>query len=1211
MKKRLLALFINLTLITTAFPVYAAEDVPIIPSSEECTMDYSREEDSEEIVVADDEWNTEDNFSDADISFEDEDVTGSVEATAEATDQENTLEESYDGTTDAMADWLERHNMYINADGMYEYVDEDGNVWTYDPEDPELFRFFSDDEEYQEIDLNQAYDVDDYADFTDSGNPDPYVFKLDTSKKYRYPSYHAAKRPDVHYGMDISKHQGTVSYNSFVTLKNTYGIDFVFIRAGFRGYGSAGNMKDDECFKGNIENALKAGLRVGVYFFSQAITEQEGIEEADRCMSIIAPYKDQIKLPVIIDYEYSGDANTAGRLANAKLSPAQHTAIVNAFCKKVAASGYYAGIYANKSMLTQDMNLVGIPSEYYIWMANYANPDSNGVCATSYSGRLDAWQFTSKFTGFGTKGKKLIGSENLDLNFWYGNFPSKMSLTYMANGGIGKMSVVKGKGDGECTVAECGYKRSGYDFLNWNTKADGKGDTYRPGDTFRMQEGENYLYAQWTPVTYTVSFVSNGGSAVSSQSKLHYGDKVKEPAIPSYPDEDYIFDGWYKDSTLMIPWDFAKDTIVHDTILYAKWILKYDGAEEITVKGVEDVYYTGSAVTFENLKVFFGKRELKIGQECTVKYAKNVKAGVATVTVTGKGNFSGTKTETFTIKPLDLSESGRVNAPKIRLKYNGKVQKGTTTVAYLRPDGSELVLKAGTDFTFDYPGTVKKTPDYDPTAFVGKADEDTSFIVRIVGKGNFTGETSVEEIIIKKDIDKILTKVPVSKLKVDAVKAQYLSMDDEGNILPVTPGLVVKDGKNLLVELSEDEVNNGYDGYTLSYVNNSAAGNAYIYLTGYGKYYGTRKISFKINPYAISKASVSNWKELQTKFIFNGKAQTLSGYELSFTPAKGQPSVSLKEGVDYTVTYANNVKAGNKATIIFKGKGIYSGELKKTFTITPVEIYSEDVSLGLEGSNSETVYTKGATTPAVQIVLRNSDEEYYLKPGTDYTVKYSNNTAVNDGTNQKKLPSAVITGKGNFKGTKTIFFKINKSDIAGAKMTASAIVYANKANICKPQLQLVDTNGVKLAAGTDYDKKVDYKVVTAKNADGSVKSVTYYDPTKVYEPGTEILVTVTGKGSYYGTKSTVTAYAKADISKAAVVINDQFYTGNQITISKKDIASVKVGKVTLSEDDYDIDVTSYSNNVNCGTASVTIRGKGNYGGSKVATFKIKSRNLKK
>lgn len=110
-------------------------------------------------------------------------------------------------------------------------------------------------------------------------------------------------------------------------------------------------LEADALYKENIEGALAAGLDVGVYVYSQAITTAEARAEANYTMKLIKGYN--IKLPVVMDYEYY--INHSGRLARANLSPAAATTICTAFCEEVEKNNYTAMVYANKSLLTDDV----------------------------------------------------------------------------------------------------------------------------------------------------------------------------------------------------------------------------------------------------------------------------------------------------------------------------------------------------------------------------------------------------------------------------------------------------------------------------------------------------------------------------------------------------------------------------------------------------------------------------------------------------------------------------------------------------------------------------------------------------------------------------------------------------------------------------------------------------------------------------------------
>lgn len=192
-------------------------------------------------------------------------------------------------------------------------------------------------------------------------------------------------------GIDVSKYQRNINWQK---VKNA-GINFVIIRCGYRGYGS-GVLVQDPMFASHITGAKAAGLRVGIYFFSQAITEAEAVEEASMAVKLANQYG--INMPIAIDSEYANGG--AGRADG--LSKSERTKITIAFCNTVANAGYKPMVYASKNWFSEHLSVSQFPSSYRIWVAHYAT-----TCG--YTGRYDIWQNTSKGSVDGVKG-------NVDMN---------------------------------------------------------------------------------------------------------------------------------------------------------------------------------------------------------------------------------------------------------------------------------------------------------------------------------------------------------------------------------------------------------------------------------------------------------------------------------------------------------------------------------------------------------------------------------------------------------------------------------------------------------------------------------------------------------------------------------------------------------------------------------------------------------------------------
>lgn len=193
-------------------------------------------------------------------------------------------------------------------------------------------------------------------------------------------------------GIDVSSHQGNIDWSSVKAA----GINFAIIRVGYRG-SKSGVLVEDSCFKKNIKGATAAGINVGVYFFTQAVTEAEAVEEASMALSLCSGYN--LTYPIFVDTENgSGGARANG------LDKAARTACVSAFCKTVANGGRKAGVYASKSWYNNKIDASAF-SSYFIWVAQY-----NTTC--TYKGKYNMWQYSSKGSVPGIKG-------NVDVNIAY------------------------------------------------------------------------------------------------------------------------------------------------------------------------------------------------------------------------------------------------------------------------------------------------------------------------------------------------------------------------------------------------------------------------------------------------------------------------------------------------------------------------------------------------------------------------------------------------------------------------------------------------------------------------------------------------------------------------------------------------------------------------------------------------------------------------
>ena len=194
-------------------------------------------------------------------------------------------------------------------------------------------------------------------------------------------------------GIDVSFYQGEIDWEQVAAA----GVDFAIIRLGYRGY-SKGALQPDSKFEQNIQGALDAGLEVGVYFFSQAVTPEEAEAEAAYIINVIEGY--EITYPVAFDWEPIAPGNNARTdgLDNDVL-----TQCAAAFCEKIRGAGYTPAIYFNQSLgyLRYDLREL---TEYNLWLAEYdVKPD--------FYYHFDLWQYTH--TG---KVAGIEGEVDLDLD---------------------------------------------------------------------------------------------------------------------------------------------------------------------------------------------------------------------------------------------------------------------------------------------------------------------------------------------------------------------------------------------------------------------------------------------------------------------------------------------------------------------------------------------------------------------------------------------------------------------------------------------------------------------------------------------------------------------------------------------------------------------------------------------------------------------------
>ena len=667
--------------------------------------------------------------------------------------------------------------------------------------------------------------------------------------------------------------------------------------------------------------------------------------------------------------------------------------------------------------------------------------------------------------------------------------------------------------------------------------------------------------------------------------------------------------------------------------------------------------YTGKAIT-PSFRVYDGKKMLAVKKDYTVSYKNNIKAATAddakkapTITVKSTGNYKGTETCTFTINPasLDATEQ-RINIDNLYLAAPaGKNPKGIKAVPVVTDNGKKL--SENKDYTVNHVTLNEQNAENkNANSYVTPG----KYTVEITGKGNYTGTRQITVTLADVAKEQILmSKVTVAKVPDVTYDADLCEGRSPAGM---TPALTVTygSGKNKVTLYKEGDVNAAGEtvsaenaDYTVTWINNRYVGTATAVLTGTGKiledgtaigtYFGEKRITFKIKGTALS-ASMVSWADgsKNVSVVYNGEEQEPEVRVSLQKKVKGKDGKMVtqttylweyddyyKEG-DYKVSYLKNVDAGT-ATVVITGAGGYTGTVKKTFKITQADLTAEGTEAKIAAADS-IPFVKNGAKPAIVVTAKLANgNTVTLKEGKDYTITYANNKAVSEGKNltEKKLPLITVKGKGNFKGSVKQTFTITNKSLADAVNPITVTVNDVPANknkgkfVSKPVI--TDADGVKLKEKTDYTLTYSLLMANGEETKLDVKKDV------VNEPGSTVRITITGVGNYQGEGSVLTAdyrITELDFKKVTVKVVPKTlpYTMKPVTLTEDDLViTMKVGTgkqavveelklITDGDDTKDgYKIIGYKNNVNKGTAQVTLQGCGKYGGTKTVKFYIGTR----
>lgn len=646
-----------------------------------------------------------------------------------------------------------------------------------------------------------------------------------------------------------------------------------------------------------------------------------------------------------------------------------------------------------------------------------------------------------------------------------------------------------------------------------------------------------------------------------------YNGKAQKPAV-TVKYNNYKFKNG-TDYTL----SYKNNTKIGTATVTVKGKGKLSGTKSVTFK-INAKPIKNAVITYNNsltyngstlspaVTVKYGNTTLKKNTDYTVAYSNNVNAGTGTITITGKGIYGGSVKKTFTIKKLGISATA-VSGTGNKV-YTGSMIKPVPAVKV-----GGRTLKNGTDFTVSYKNNT----------------EPGTATLKVTGKGNYSGSVSKTFKITARAINDVEVTVPDTVFTGEQVR----------------PDVVVSYGSYQFINNSD---------YTLSFKDNVNIGTASVVVTGKNHLSGSRTVTFP-----IEKADISSTEIAVKNATFTGSA-VKSDIDVRLG------NVTLKEGTHYTLSYKNNVNAGT-AQVTVSGKGSLEGAVTKSFTIAKADISKASIS------------ASGTYAPdGVKIGINAKFGNYTLK-SSDYS--FAAPTAAGEQT-------LTISGNGNFSGKTTVKCNVAKADIANAKSSLSlstdgkgytvTVIYDGVLLTQDKDYKVAVTEsatgvsavitGIGNYGGTATISGISNELEAFENAVVTIGKVTYNGTAQLpsvtvkigsvtLKSGTDYILSaydntnagtatavITGKGKYEGAeKKTQFKIAPAAISSASISCEDQIYTGQGVTAQP--VVTFNGKTLALGIDYY---ISGYSNIVNVGTATVTVKGKGNFTGTAKGTFRI-------
>lgn len=693
------------------------------------------------------------------------------------------------------------------------------------------------------------------------------------------------------------------------------------------------------------------------------------------------------------------------------------------------------------------------------------------------------------------------------------------------------------------------------------------------------------VYAKWNKAKVTVTFNMDkewmGLTSSTTPVEIYYGYVVPADAVPDTAVPGYTFDGWYLNGAAF---DVATTPVTENITLDAAWHLNQFDAEI-----VGEYTYTGTGITPEikvtdsttKEAVDLTANPVAVTYEAVSENAKldaaglPVNAGTYKVTVSQEyayPTYEGYKYVkaapvelTLEVKPANISEAGRFNA--VLVNNDGETAYDPANLVKINFTGSEILLDGTSEegyklVVFD---TVRKSildstvPDFE-IKYANNVNAGTA-TATVTGVGNYTGTLDV-----KFEIAKLQINIGPYQVTIDPESYVYNGVAQQPSVTVKkddnSPALVY--GVDYVVGyMPADDKTQLTEGVPVN------VGTYKLVVEGIGNYEGTTnsKPDFTITPKSIKKVDV--------EFV---KSWDYTGEEIKPEVTVKDGGKVLAEGVDYKVSYENNVNATNEAIVRIDGLGNYNDNRKIKFTIVPKSVNSADITALVEPTSVE--YTGSAIT----VNLTVKDGEKVLAEGTDFGTEYVNN--INVGTATIK-----VMGLNNYKDVKEVTFEITPVDITNYDAAIDPVSKIYNGVFDEPTLTVrKDGSTPALVKGTDYE--VSY-VLNGEEVEEPVNAGTY-------------TVVIKGIGNYEGTvnaENLTYTIEQKEITADMVTVDTTEKESTGVAIEPE--VTVKDGdKVLVEGTDYTVE---YTNNVAPGTATVTVKGIGNYKGLVEKTFTITSK----